>query len=384
MIYTHILMIQTLLSKSKTVKNLKYKTPCFVISKKEIEKNFKDFEKKFPGSQIFYAMKANSEKGVLETIHKLKSGFEVASVGELNLLKEIDVPAEKIMYGSAVKPAESIKKFSNYGVNVFAFDSSSELEKIAANAPGSKVYVRMSVDDAGSVFKFSEKFGADKNSIVSLLIRAKELGLKAYGISFHVGSQAGNPMAWSQAIEALVPVIDMLQSTGIKLEIIDIGGGYPCNYPSVEDEITLEEIAHNVHTSYKKLPYKPKLVLEPGRGIIATTAVLITQVIARIERGNNTWLFLDAGVYNALFETMSYQGSTRYKVTSQRHSYSAGEKMFSLAGPTGDSPDVITREAHLPEDVDVGDKLLFHSVGAYSMSVSSTFNGFSKPTVHLI
>jgi ornithine decarboxylase len=377
-------MLKSLLSRSRLVKNLRYKTPCFVIAKKEIAKNYLEFEKRFPGSGIFYAMKANSETAVLETVYSLGGGFEAASVGELNLLKLLNIPPDRIIFGTAVKSAESIKTFHEYGVSIFAFDAFSELEKIAANAPGAKVYARMSVNDAGSVFKFSEKFGADINTLAPLLLRAKELGLVPYGISFHVGSQAGNPMAWSQAILTLRPVVQTLEAAGIKLEILDIGGGYPCNYPSVEEEITLKEIAKHIHTALKKLPYQPKLFLEPGRGIVATSSVLITEIIARVERGQNTWLFLDAGVYNALFETMAYQGSTRYKVTSQRHSFSAGEKMFALAGPTGDSPDVITREAHLPEDMEVGDRLIFHNVGAYSMSVTSTFNGFQKPAVHVI
>ena len=329
-------------------------------------------------------MKANSERGVLETVNRAGCGFEVASLGELELLKKIKVPPKDIIYGAAVKPAEAIKKFSKYGVNVFAFDSMSELEKIAANAPRSKVYARMRVIDAGSVFKFSEKFGADKEEISVLLVRAKELGLKPYGISFHVGSQAGNPRAWSQTLDVIGSVMTNLLKYDIKIEIIDIGGGYPCYYASSEEELTLQEIAEHVHHAYEKLPYKPKLILEPGRGVIATSAILVAKIIAKVERSNGTWLFLDAGVYNALFETMAYQGSTRYHVSSMRHSFNSGKKMYSVAGPTGDGPDVISREAHLPEDIEVGDKLIFHSVGAYSMSVVTSFNGFHKPAVHYV
>jgi diaminopimelate decarboxylase len=81
---------------------------------------------------------------------------------------------------------------------------------------------------------------------------------------------------------------------------------------------------------------------------------------------------------------MAYQGSTRYSVTSMRTIGDAGTATFAIAGPTGDSPDVITREAQLPQDIDVGDKLIFHCAGAYSLSVSSQFNGFPKPDVYII
>ncbi len=107
-------------------------------------------------------------------------------------------------------------------------------------------------------------------------------------------------------------------------------------------------------------------------------------MIEKVERNANPWLFLDAGVYNALFEAMAYQGSTRYRITSMRPSYDSGEMLFALAGPTGDSPDVITHEALLPKDLEVGDKLIFHDVGAYSLVNSSRFNGFPKPDVYFI
>jgi ornithine decarboxylase len=380
-------MIQTLLSRSKSIKSakkLEHDTPYFLINKKEIKSNLTQFKKFFPGADIFYAMKANSETEVLKIIHGLGAGFEVASVGELELVKAIQVPAKDIIYGTAVKSAEAIKEFFDYGVDTYAFDSLQELEKISANAPGSKVYVRMRAMDSGSVFRFSEKFGAELDDLAPLLIRAKELGLVPYGISFHVGSQAGNPLAWAQSLQLLGGVMNTLLKHDIKVEILDIGGGYPCNYASTEEEITLKEISKHIYKAYKELPYQPRLLLEPGRGIIASAAVLVAEVIAKVERSNGTWLFLDAGVYNALFETMAYQGSTRYHISSMRHSYNSGEKMYSLAGPTGDSPDVISREAHLPEDMDVGDKLIFHSVGAYSMSVVTSFNGFHKPEVHVV
>lgn len=377
-------MIQTLLSRAKVVKKLDFDTPYFLINKKEIKKNLQEFKKLFPGADIFYAMKANSEKEVLKIIHELGAGFEVASAGELELVKAIKVPAKDIIYGTAVKPAEAIKEFFDYGVDTYAFDSLQELEKIAANAPGSKVYARMRAMDSGSVFRFSEKFGAELDDLVPLLLRAKELGLKPYGISFHVGSQAGNPLAWAQSLQLLGGAMNTLLKHDIKLEIIDIGGGYPCHYASTEQEVTLKEISKHIYKAYKELPYQPRLVLEPGRGVIATAGTLVAEVIAKVERANGTWLFLDAGVYNALFETMAYQGATRYHISSMRHSFNSGEKMYSLAGPTGDSPDVISREAHLPEDMDVGDKLIFHSVGAYSMSVVTSFNGFPKPEVHVV
>jgi ornithine decarboxylase len=365
------------------IKHFRGRTPFFLFSREEIKRKYLEFKSNFPDSKVYYAMKANSEPEILKTLNSLGAGFEVASIYELEMLGKIDVDPQNIIYGTSIKPIESIKEFYDFGVRVFAADSPSELEKIASVAPGSKVYIRERVNDTDSVFKFSEKFGAEHSNLVTLLSMAKNLSLVPYGISFHVGSQAGNSMAWAHAILNLKDVLEQLKNENIEIEVINLGGGFPCTYQSSEKDIALDEISKNIYEAYDKLPYKPKLILEPGRGIIAETGILISEVISKIERNGYQWLFLDAGVYNALFEAMAYQGSTRYKVSLLRESDS--EKiLYSLAGPTGDGPDVITREALLPQDVTVGDKLIIHSVGAYSLTVTSRFNGFPPPSVLFI
>lgn len=364
--------------------NLEHETPFFLFSKEIIRMQFEEFKKLFPKSDIRYAMKANSEPELLKTLLELGSGFEAASVYELNMLKDVNVPPEKIVYGTAVKPAAHIREFAKYGVTAYAFDSLPEIEKIAANAPGVGVYIRVAVDDTGSIYKFSEKFGTSEENIVPLLLRARELGLVPLGVSFHVGSQASNPMAWAEAIQKIKKGMEELEKNGIKPKILNFGGGYPCAYASSEAELTLGEISSNTMKEYKKLKTKPQIMLEPGRGMVAKSAVLVTTVVGRVERNESTWLFLDTGVYDSLYEALAYQGSTRYKISPMRPSYDSGETLFALAGPTGDSWDIITREALLPRDMGVGDKLIIHDVGAYSLVVSSRFNGFPKPNVYFI
>lgn len=366
------------------LETLSYETPFFLFSKEKIKHEFLEFKKYFPGALIHYAMKANSELEMLQTLRDADCGFEVASVYELKMLKELKVPPEKIIYGTSIKPASHIKEFFDYGVDRFAFDSFPELEKIAIAAPGSRVYTRLRVDDTGSVFQFSEKFGADRENIIPLLQRAKELGLHPYGISFHVGSQASNIMAWANALDTIHPILEHLKKVGIEIETLNLGGGYPCRYLSSEIDFNLKEIAEHTLGRYNKLPYQPKLILEPGRRIIAHTGVLVTQIIGKAERKENTWFFLDAGPYNALFESMAYQGSTRYRITSMRPPHDAGEMLFALAGPTGDSADIITREALLPKDINVGEKLIIYDIGAYNLVASTRFNGFPKPNVYFI
>lgn len=370
---------------TKALEVIAEKTPFFVISEKRILNKLHEFKSHFNTPLIQYAMKANSEEKVLRTVADAGFGFEVASIYELEMLRKIQVPADRIIFGTSIKPAAHIREFFAYGVDRFPFDSYSELEKIAANAPGSKVYIRLSVNDADSVFKFSEKFGTTPEHVVPLVKQAKELGLTPYGISFHVGSQAGNPHAWLNALKVVAPLIVELKDLGIEFEVLNIGGGFPCNtYASSSIDLNLQEIAEGVHAECAKLPYKIKLMLEPGRGIVADSSVVVTSIIGKVSRNGSTWLFLDAGVYNGLYEVMAFQGSTRYRITSMRPSHDAGQAFFAIAGPTGDSQDVVSREVLLPEDIDVGDKLIIHDVGAYSLVTTSPFNGFPKPAVHFI
>lgn len=367
-----------------TLEAIAHPTPYFVFSKQALRDRYKDFETCFPGADIYYAMKADAERELLETLSEAGSGFEAASLYELRMLKDIKVHPDKILYGTSIKPVSHIREFHEYGVTRFAFDSMQELDKIAAIAPEARVYVRVSVNDTGSIYRFSEKFGTVHENIVPLLAHARDIGLQHYGISFHVGSQASNMDAWAHAIRGLIPVLKHLKELGLDIEILNIGGGYPSFYASNEENLALEEIADTVHEAMAELPYQPRLVLEPGRAMVAESAVLVASVIARVERIEHTWLFLDAGVYNGLFESLAYQGSIRYRTSSLKEPGSAGEAVFALAGPTGDSWDVVSRETHLPADIAPGDKLIFHTVGAYNQVMVGKFNGFPKPEAYFL
>jgi ornithine decarboxylase len=369
---------------SEFLQGLEHKTPFFLFSKDAIRDRYCEFKKCFPHASIYYAVKADAEKEVLETLNHEGCSFEAASVYELEILKKLEVPADRILYGTSVKPEAHIKAFHDYGVNRFAFDSIHEIEKIARIAPKARVYVRVSVNDTGSIYRFSEKFGTAYENAVPLLLRARELGLEHYGISFHVGSQASNPDAWAHAVRGLAPVINHLNELGLTIEVLNIGGGYPAQYPSSENHFTLDEISDSVHEEYEKLSHKPKMILEPGRAMVAEAAVLVASVIARVERIEHTWLFLDAGVYNGLFESLAYQGSIRYRATPLRPAFDEGTATFAIAGPTGDSWDVISRETQLPADIGVGDKIVFHNVGAYNLVMVGRFNGFPKPDVYFV
>jgi ornithine decarboxylase len=367
------------------LKKLRYQTPYFILDNKEIGNSINLYKKSFNNAHIYYAMKANSEVEVLRYIKEQELGFEVASSYELRLLKKINVSPSKIIYGTSVKPIKHIKDFVQYGVDRFAFDSEQELIKLSKHAPGSNVYVRTLVKDAAhSVFTMSEKFGTSPRRAVDLLIKAKELGLIPYGISFNVGSQARNPQAWANGISTLLPCINDLEKKGIKIQMLDLGGGFPQRYLEKDDISSISSIGIYTTNELNKLPKGIEIIIEPGRGIVAHSMALIVSVIAKIKRSNGHWLYLDGGAYNALLEAMEYQGTTRYKVSLLKDYNDSPAEEYILTGPTGDNLDVINKSAILPSTINVGDKLMINDTGAYSTVLTTPFNGFPKPKVHVL
>ncbi len=376
-------MIPNELKLVEQAKQLDYPTPFFLTSKAILEHNYRIFTELFDNVEIYYALKANSEREVLTCLDQAGCGFEAASAFEIEILEKLGINPHKIIYGTSIKPIEHIRYATRIGVDRFAADSKEEIEKIAAIAPGSRVFIRAIVDDSGSVFTMSERFGSPVNNVKELLLLTKRLDLIPYGISFYVGSQATEAKKWAKAIETVRPTIEQLLKEGIKLEALNIGGGFPVIYKNHAYSPHLKEIVIGVHRELHKLPYIPKIIMEPGRAMVASSTVTVAQVISRTTRHNQTWLCLDAGVYNAFYEAMIHQGATQYKVHPATIPEQANELMkCTLTGPTGDSLDVITRDAHLPAKIMEGDRLIFENTGAYTIAMSSAFNGFPKPDLY--
>lgn len=367
-----------------TVRLLNHETPYFFTSKKILKENYENYTGLFDNSEIYYALKANSDPKVLKYLDSLGCGFEAASGYEIKALLDVGVDPKKIIYGTSIKPPKHIQWAHRWGVDRFAADSKEEIEKIAKYAPGARVYIRTIVDDTGSVFMMSVRFGAPAHNVRDLMLYARSLGLKLYGISFYVGSQAAHANMWAKGIHVVRPIIEQLADKGIMLEALNIGGGFPVTYTNHRTVPELYEIVANTHNALHMLPYIPKLIMEPGRGIVATSTVLVAEVIARNDRANRPWLCLDAGIYNALYEAMIHQGATGYIVRPYDPPEGRVKMMTcTVAGPTGDSLDIITHRAKLPASTDVGDKLIFENAGAYTLALAGPFNGFPTPPLYM-
>ncbi len=361
-----------------SARKLNYGTPFFFTRKDLLEQSYLSFKRLFGNdAEICYALKANSEPAILTHLKSLGSSFEAASAHEIKHLLDLGVNPNNIIYGTSIKPSDHIKQAFASGVDRFAADSKEEVDKVAACAPGARVYVRSIVDDTDSVFKMSYRFGAHPKDVKDILIHALKKGLKLYGISFYVGSQAAHANKWGNGIKTVQPIIEDLATDGITLEILNLGGGIPVRYDNHPLAPQLDDISKDVHRALSALPYKMKLLLEPGRGLVASSTVLVSSIVAKSDRHHRSWLCLDAGIYNALFEAMVHQGATRYTA----HPFTPPQKdepttLYTITGPTGDSLDIIADETRLPSSLKVGDKLIFENAGAYTLAMASRFNGF--------
>lgn len=360
-------------------------TPFLVGDLRMVAGRFQRFARALPRLRAHYAVKCNSAPEILRTAAAEGAGFEIASIGELRMLQAVGADPADVLYSNTVKPAFHIAEAAEAGLWRFAADSEGELHKIARVAPGSAVYIRVRVDDSGSVFPLSRKFGAEAHHARALLQEAKRIGLQPYGLTFHVGSQCAATSAWRQAIASAGRIMRSLQPDGIRLEMLDIGGGFPARY--VDPVPSIEQIGDVVENALDDLlPYEPLLIAaEPGRHMVAETAVMVASVLGREERAGEEWLYLDVGAYNGLMETQQTAGQWRFPLWSSRADHGAVEQVpYTITGPSCDSSDTMFYGASLPVTMSEGDRVFIASAGAYTLSYASSFNGFPPPATFFL
>jgi ornithine decarboxylase len=374
-----------LIPRSTLFKVLKYldrekvETPFLLIDGDTIKEKMSLIGRYVRNSKVFYAVKANPDKEILRFLKSLGLGFEISSEGELEILSALRVKPDRIISSNPVKSLKFLKLASSYGINYFSYDSEDEIEKLLRFAPGCNVYVRLSVPNEGSEWPLSKKFGVELDEAEALLFAAKEKGLNPVGITFHVGSQCTNVYNWHAALDKAKALWYKAQNNGIKLSLLNIGGGYPINY--TKHVISINEIEKEVNSLiYERFPEDVEIHIEPGRAVVGDAGILVSTVIGKAHRLDEDWLYIDVGVFNGLMESV---GGIKYTYIVESYKHARAKKRWTLAGPSCDSFDVIDKYLALPEP-DVGNLILILSSGAYTISYASEFNGFSIPKTILI
>ena len=358
-------------------------TPFLVVDLNRIKSKYNEMVGVFPEAKIHYAMKASPAVEVINLLANLGSNFDCASIYELDRVLNCAVDANRISYGNTIKKAQHVKYAYEKGVRLYATDSEADLKNIATYAPGSKVFVRILVEGSDTAeWPLSRKFGCDPAMATDLLIQARDLGLVPYGVSFHVGSQQKSVAVWNDALLMVKDIFDqLLNEQNIKLQMINLGGGFPARYLSDVNPIKeyAEAVKQYLVDSYG-VEDMPEIILEPGRSLAASSGVLVSEVvlISRKSHDDTTrWVYTDVGLFQGLIETLGE--AIKYPVYTPKMENSTSAGRVVLAGPTCDSADIMYEETdyQLPEDLEIGDQIFWLTTGAYTNSYSSIeFNGF--------
>lgn len=329
-----------------------------------------------PGTALHYAVKANPDPTLLAALARAGCRFDVASPAEITAAMLAGAHADELVYSNPVKRRDDVRFAARLGVELFVVDSPAEVEKVADAAPGAGVLCRLVTSGAGSDWPLSRKYGCSTAEAVAILCHAATLGLRVDGVSFHVGSQQRDPERWAAPIAAAATVFERLRRAGLDPWLLDLGGGFPASLDAHCPPPEAYGAAIERHLAAAFGDARPTTIAEPGRGVAADAGALVATVIGVVRRAGTRWVFLDAGVFTGLVETL--EEAIRYPLATDRDGTPTGPCV--LAGPTCDSADVLYEQTmvDLPLDLAEGDRVVFRCAGVYTASYSTVgFNGFA-------
>ena len=328
-----------------------------------------------PGTRLHYAVKANPEPTLLAALAAVGSRFDVASPAEVTAALLAGAPPGELVYSNPVKRRADVRFAAGLGVDLFVVDSPGEVAKVAEAAPGARVLCRLVTSGQGSDWPLSRKYGCATGEAIEILKQAARLGLRAEGVSFHVGSQQRDPDAWAAPIAAAATVFAALREAGLEPRLLDLGGGFPASLDDACPPAAAYGAAIDRHLAAAFGDLRPATIAEPGRGIAADAGVLVATVIGVVHRAGTRWVFLDAGVFTGLVETL--EEAIRYPLATD---VAGPTGPCVLSGPTCDSADVLYERTmvELPLALAEGDRVRFHCAGVYTATYSTVgFNGFA-------
>jgi ornithine decarboxylase len=363
----------------------------YIVDIGEVYRRYTLWTQLFPFVKPYFALKSCPNSIICRVLGSLGCGFDVASVNEINLVKDIVSDMNDIIFANPVKSSKSIIISRTSDVDNLVFDSQTELYKIKLYHEDAKLFIRIKVDDCDSVCRFSEKFGVEKNDIEPLLQLAKNNGLNVVGVSFHVGSSCKNAKQYYSAIELARYTFKVAKKIGYELTVLDIGGGFAGHNDENSMQL-LKDISSCVQNAMKDFfsdyVYNDsdsnennfpllKVIAEPGRFFVTTSHTLVVSIIGRKEKViDNSLIFhytIDEGRYSS-FSAITYDYAEPEIIPYNNTDVQKYKSV--IFGNTCDSFDKVSPEIYLPK-LSIGDKCYVQNFGAYTVSSASNFNGFS-------
>jgi ornithine decarboxylase len=360
-------------SAAELLRDRRPERPVLALRPHAAHRAAKWFLANFPG-RVLYAAKANDAPPIIEAL--VAAGvraFDVASLTEIERLAGIE--GAELYYMNPVKSRGAIARaYREFGIRHFAFDSEEELQKIVTETGGARdltLFLRVACPNTHSLIPLEGKFGISSEEAPALLLRARQIACRL-GITFHVGSQAVVPAAFGEAIRQIGQLI---VTSGVLVDAIDIGGGFPSRYPHSDPpelHVFIDEVARAADELAVK--HSCEMICEPGRALVAEAESVIVRVDAR--RGNA--LYVNDGAFGTLFDAAysAFRFPARLVATSRRKSKPVAE--FALYGPTCDSSDYLPGPFVLPACVREGDYIEIGQIGAYGRVLANRFNGFGE------
>ncbi len=346
--------------------------PVYCIYPHVYRQAARQFVEGFPG-RVLYAVKANDHPAVVRSLTEGGvSSFDCASLAEIELVKGLYPDAPCYFMNPVRRLHDARQAQEQYDVRHFMIDHLSGLAPLLEeiDASLSVIFARMAVSHDSAVGDLSTKFGARPQEMPGLLAAIRDSGAEA-ALAFNVGTGVMHPGAYTHSLQH---ALDVLQKIDFEVRLLDVGGGFPRSYPRFPAP-PLEEYFSAIDKFRRDLPLADggELLAEPGRALSAPGMSTLTRVLLRKEDR----LYLNDGMYGAFWE-LRFKGHLEYPARCFRgHQPLAGEKQpFRLFGPTCDSSDEMPARVELPANIDVGDYIEFGTMGAYSLSGRTNFNGF--------
>ncbi|MBS0286423.1 MAG: diaminopimelate decarboxylase [Proteobacteria bacterium] len=357
-------------------------TPCFIYSHAGITRAWRSFDNATTHPHLIcYAVKANSNLAVLNTLAELGSGFDIVSQGELMRVLAAKGDPRKVVFSGVGKQSDEIAMALKVGINCFNVESEAELLLINQIANHLNVQapialrVNPDVDPIShpyiSTGQKESKFGIDAQEAINLYQQAATLKhVKIKGIACHIGSQLTTTAPFVEALQRLLGLIDQLENKGIKLEHVDVGGGLGVHYhhqkPPTPNEYMSALLKLNI-------PSHLKLILEPGRAIVANAGILATKVLLIKQSGNKHFCVVDCAMNDYLRPTLYDAWHNIIPVQQQPQALT---QIYDIVGPICESGDFLGKSRELA--VKAGDYLAVCQTGAYGFVMSSNYNSRPK------
>ena len=350
-------------------------SPLLILDCDRLATQYQALVNALTGVKLYYAIKSLPHPAAIQTLDSLGAGFDIASSGEIELLRQQGSRARQTIHTHPIKRDKDIRDALRFGCTTFVIDNIWELEKFIPYRHRVGLLVRISFPNPNTAIDLSRKFGCRADEVSLLIQKAQVLGLHVKGLSFHAGSQCPGPENHVFAIEQCNQIIDQVYvNTGKLLAVLDIGGGFPVDYSLASMDI--ESFCAPIRKALKRLPKHIQVIAEPGRYLSAPAMTSVSSIMGKARRGDTVWYYLDDGVYGSfsgqLFDHATYPLTVFSDISDKEQAV--------LAGPTCDSIDVIAEDVQLPS-LSIGDLVVGHQMGAYTSASSTHFNLFDKANI---